>query len=281
MTIPSGSQPPPGTVGVGDFFVRGADKCIWLGVQLTFDASGSLLVSDINGLMQADTDNLNTAKAFATAGLAGKANTVHTHAISDVIGLQAALDGVANGIPTGCILIWHGALNAIPGGWLLCDGQNGTPNLLDKFVFGAGGNANVGDTGGAVNGTGTTSNAGGFTPAGLIGGTTLTLAQLPAHNHAGGFTDVQGSHNHNVVGIGQVNQPGGIGSSPFVWTQAGAQVYGTTTNGAHQHNVTVGTEGSNGSHTHTLTMSAVGGHTHSVTLPTMPPYLALGYIMKG
>lgn len=282
MAIPSGPQPPAGTVGTGQIFTRASDATMWYGVSSTFDPSQSILVGDIQGLQQADIDNLNTAKAFTTAGLAGKANTVHTHVISDVIGLQSALDAVSNGIPTGCIVIWHGALNAVPGGWLLCDGQNGTPNLLDKFVFGAGGNASVGATGGAVNSTGTTSNAGGFTPAGTIGGTTLTIAQMPSHTHPGSITDSQGAHAHNTVGIGQQNQPGGApATSPFLWNIPGSQSFTTTTNGAHQHNVVVASQGGDQSHTHTLTMTAVGGHTHSLTMPTMPPYIALGYIMKG
>jgi hypothetical protein len=37
-------------------------------------------------------------------------------------------------IPTGLIAVWHGTLADIPDGWALCDGTNGTPNLLDKFV---------------------------------------------------------------------------------------------------------------------------------------------------
>jgi hypothetical protein len=38
-------------------------------------------------------------------------------------------------VPKGAIIIWSG--NALPNGWALCDGQNGTPDLRDKFVRGA------------------------------------------------------------------------------------------------------------------------------------------------
>ena len=34
----------------------------------------------------------------------------------------------------GMILMWHGLLSTIPSGWVLCDGNNGTPNLLDRFI---------------------------------------------------------------------------------------------------------------------------------------------------
>ena len=40
--------------------------------------------------------------------------------------------------PTGSIIMWSGALSAIPSGWLLCDGANSTPDLRGKFVIGAG-----------------------------------------------------------------------------------------------------------------------------------------------
>jgi len=50
---------------------------------------------------------------------------------------------------TGLIAIWSGAIVDIPEGWQLCDGTNGTVDLRDKFVVGAGTGYNPGDTGGA------------------------------------------------------------------------------------------------------------------------------------
>lgn len=37
-------------------------------------------------------------------------------------------------IPSGLIAMWSGAFGAIPAGWVVCDGNNGTPNLVDKFI---------------------------------------------------------------------------------------------------------------------------------------------------
>lgn len=51
---------------------------------------------------------------------------------------------------TGMIILWSGAAAAIPSGWHLCDGTNGTPNLQDKFIVGAGSTYAVGATGGAT-----------------------------------------------------------------------------------------------------------------------------------
>lgn len=41
---------------------------------------------------------------------------------------------VPGGVSSGLIAMWHGILANIPSGWVLCDGNSGTPNLLDRFV---------------------------------------------------------------------------------------------------------------------------------------------------
>lgn len=49
----------------------------------------------------------------------------------------------------GMIMLWYGSVATIPSGWHLCDGTVGTPDLRNKFIFGAGAAYNPGDTGGA------------------------------------------------------------------------------------------------------------------------------------
>lgn len=51
---------------------------------------------------------------------------------------------------TGMIALWSGSVASIPTGWQLCNGTNGTPDLRDRFVQGAGGALNPGDVGGAT-----------------------------------------------------------------------------------------------------------------------------------
>ena len=53
-------------------------------------------------------------------------------------------------VPAGLIAAWSGAASAVPAGWALCDGANGTPDLRGRFLVGAGGDYAVGDTGGAA-----------------------------------------------------------------------------------------------------------------------------------
>ena len=43
---------------------------------------------------------------------------------------------VSGGLPSGVIMMWSGAASDIPSGCVLCNGNNNTPNLLDKFVVG-------------------------------------------------------------------------------------------------------------------------------------------------
>jgi len=40
-------------------------------------------------------------------------------------------------LPQGSIMFWSGSTTTIPSGWALCDGTNGTPNLMEKFVVAA------------------------------------------------------------------------------------------------------------------------------------------------
>lgn len=45
----------------------------------------------------------------------------------------------------GMICLWFGLINAIPDGWLVCDGTNDTPDLRNKFVVCAGDSYSPGD----------------------------------------------------------------------------------------------------------------------------------------
>ena len=53
----------------------------------------------------------------------------------------------------GMICLWFGLINAIPDGWLVCDGTNDTPDLRNKFIVCAGDIWDPGDTGGDITST--------------------------------------------------------------------------------------------------------------------------------
>lgn len=73
-------------------------------------------------------------------------------------------------IPRGVIVVWYGT--TIPNGWLLCDGTNNTPDLRNRFIYGAIG-ATTGTTGGSA-----------------TSGFTLSTSQVPPHTHSlGGYNN--------------------------------------------------------------------------------------------
>lgn len=66
--------------------------------------------------------------------------------------------------PLGAIVVWSGTAENVPEGWSICNGENGTLDLRDKFVLAAGDGHEVGETGGSEE-------------------VTLTIDQMPQHDH--------------------------------------------------------------------------------------------------
>lgn len=58
------------------------------------------------------------------------------------------VNGTFNLLPRGIIVTWNGS--TAPAGWALCNGQNGTPDLRDRFIVGGGNTYNYGNTGGTT-----------------------------------------------------------------------------------------------------------------------------------
>ena len=154
-----------------------------------------------------------------------------------------------SGIPSGVILMWSGSLASIPAGWNLCDGNNGTPNLIAKFVR---------SISTASTETGTTGGSDAVTLTGAESG-------LQAHGHTGS-TNSTGSHNH---ALGQTTNSN---------AQGGNKYYNTATYGR----VDLGkyTE-SNGTHSHTVTVNNASAQDASSSHENRPAFYELAYIMKA
>lgn len=94
-------------------------------------------------------------------------------------------------VPKGIIVLWRGTIGSIPSGWFLCDGNNSTPDLRDRFVVAAGVVYDPGDTGGAnthkhdFTGDGHTHHL----PAGTDLGFAFTHSDLTSSDPATGTTD--------------------------------------------------------------------------------------------
>ena len=107
----------------------------------------------------------------------------------------------STGIPSGVIMMWSGAANAIPSGYVLCNGSNGTPDLRGRFVVGysnTDGDYDVGDTGGAK--TDTVTISGSDTVNITISGTTGNVNQFGGSAYTSMYS--QANHNHSFSGSG-------------------------------------------------------------------------------
>ena len=192
-------------------------------------------------------------------------------------GAQAKID---RAIPRGIIVMWSGSIDQIPQGWALCDGTNGTPDLRDRFIVGAGSSYSVGAKGGAAS-------------------ITLTVDQIPSHSHStdsagshshSGSTNTTGEHNHTMFNTSEPSQGGSatvtasnytarksfhggmLESYAMQGTSTSPTLGRTSTSGNHSHSLSIN---SGGSHSHTIS-STGGGSSHE----NRPPYYALCFIMK-
>jgi microcystin-dependent protein len=157
-----------------------------------------------------------------------------------IIGVQPTTGAT---IPAGLISMWSGSIGSIPSGWYLCDGSNGTPNLTDRFIIGAGSTY-------AVNGTGGVSSV------------TLVTGNMPAHTHTATVTDPGHSHTIStpVTGLTSGGASGWKGENTGNSYTASASATNTATTGITVANASVGS-----------------GTSFSV----LNPYYALAFIQKS
>ena len=71
-------------------------------------------------------------------------------------------------LPVGSIIPWYGQIADIPNGFALCNGSNGTPDLRNRFIVGAGSTYSLSATGGADS-------------------VTLSASHMPSHYHYHGY----------------------------------------------------------------------------------------------
>lgn len=217
-------------------------------------------------------------------------------------------------VPAGAIMAFHnvqmgGTDNRNPifwgttqpdTGWVLCDGGSDgkggvTPNLIDKFVKGST-VENAGKTGGSA-----TLDIPNIAVNGVIGGTALTIEQLPSHTHSGS-TNTTGNHAHtrgsmNITGRfhtdDQFAETGNSGcfygdmtyvsrgadndkpGASMVFDASRSWSGETSYNGQHQHTVSVSNTGSGQTHTHSLT-----ANTSISGVSNEPPFYTEAYFMK-
>jgi hypothetical protein len=107
--------------------------------------------------------------------------TIQTY--DNLYGIIGAAPPAATPIPAGGIFLWSGSIGSIPAGYVLCNGSNGTPDLRNRFIVGAGSTYAVDATGGSAD------------------------AIVVSHTHATTVTDPGHVHGGIRARVGSINQP--------------------------------------------------------------------------
>jgi len=162
-------------------------------------------------------------------------------------GNKHASDLIAGGVPSGLIILWSG--QNVPSGWALCDGSNGTPDLRNRFVIGAGGDHSPGQIGRP-------------TPAGTQEYQIKPTATVTIGSHSLTIQEIAHSHSYNDYTASGDTMGGATGSQVSYNTYIERDT-GYAGNPA----------------------GPAEGHTHSASFAgndcdVRPPYYILAYIMK-
>ncbi len=172
--------------------------------------------------------------------------TVGTISATNIQGTLSA----GGAIPSGGIILWSGAANAIPSGFVLCDGNNNTPDLRNRFVVGAGSGYSVDATGGSADAT-------------------LVSHSHTINNHTHSVSGNTGNDSHSHT----IQSSSSIGGGTRVTSQNDTGNTATTSSDTHSHSFSATT--GNPSDRGTNLQGSSG------TNKNLPPYYALCYIMKS
>ena len=271
--------------------------------SLTYNPNTNIISSKISDISNHDTNDLSegssnlyhtTARARSAISASGDLNYNSSTGVMSFSAPSAFVSGM--------IIIWSGNTNNIPNGFVLCDGQNNTPDLRNRFIVGAGTGSGSdygpGDTGGSADATLVSHSH-------TVDSHTHGDGSLSVDNHSHSFSANTGNytHNHGINDSGHThnlnyyeeNQDSG---DPARYSQTRViEAYlnpsGSTTtnssttgisiqNNTHNHSIS-GTTGNSGPGISGSTGSSAPGTNSqgsSATDANLPPYFALCYIMK-
>lgn len=214
-------------------------------------------------------------------------NTDFNQAIPNIAWIKQLIDVM---IPKGTIVMWNGT--TIPKGWAICNGTNGTPNLIGKFI-------KADNTAGSIGGSNTV---------------TLNVENLPNHTHTISelttSSNVSNTHSHSIPG--QNITSSAASTSKTVWKTIPRQedfdkmsdlttVKGTNLKSLSVGNIYLDTTSESPTHLHTINIPTVTSsseeeknHTHTIgshstsgttdakntTINIQPEYYSLIFIIK-
>ena len=184
-----------------------------LDVNLSTLVDLDVLVYDILTGKWVNSDKLHTA-IQNIAGIENEIATINQTNIDQQTSIDALINstsGSAGGsIPEGGIIMWSGT--TVPDDWVLCDGDNSTPDLVDRFI--------IGDDMNSIGGGGSGSPTSNTVAAQDL---TIAIANLPKHVHgagtlqpkANGHTELKANWDSAYSGLGQSNGSNiGVGGNP-------------------------------------------------------------------
>lgn len=242
--------------------------------DLTGNVTGNLtgdVEGDVNGDLTGDSEGTHTGPQIGDVDVRG-----HDILFDDgqiplaALGADVIAYIVRWSNRPGMIQMWSGSLINIPTGWYLCDGSNGTPDLRNRFIMGAGAAEPHGVGGAATHRHAytTPSEQGLHSHTGNTSGHALTVDELPQHRHLNGVVD----KNDNLF------NHGGAAAVPT----KGDSIDGNSSSGTREGYTTY--VGENEPHVHPHGILNDGAHQHSGNTElasSLPPYYLLAFIMKG
>jgi len=271
-----------------------------------------LLREDMANLPAGTIDNADVNASAAIAGTKispnfGSQNVVTTGTVTatSFAGSGANLTGIESFV-TGMILLWSGAANAIPSGFVLCNGSNSTPDLRNRFVIGAGDTYAVDATGGSATISGNVNHS--HSTPNHSHAVNDHAHSTPNHSHAvsshshsisgsvSGNTNNTGSHSHSITVSGGNSSNGP--TAPQRSGQGQLSGYGGNSAGNHNHSFSGSFSGNSGNSAPNTTSSGASNTGNSApnttssgssntgnsgsgsTVSVLNPYYALCYIMK-
>lgn len=184
------------------------------------------------------------------------ANDVVIQTYDNLYGIVDAQPPAATPIPTGAILLWSGSIGSIPAGYVLCNGNNGTPDLRDRFIVGAGSTYAVNATGGSADSVVVSHNHTYSATTGSAGSASGSILARVGSDF-GAFQGDSGTGVFAASGSSLPNRMQGAGGT-------GSRESVTMTIPDHTHSVSG-----------TTATAGVSG-----TSANLPPYYALCYIQK-
>ena len=152
-------------------------------------------------------------------------------------------------LPVGSIIPWYGQIADIPNGFVLCNGSNGTPDLRNRFIVGAGNAYSLSATGGTDS-------------------VTLSASHIPSHYHYHGYNySSNGGMWPRLATAIQPNYPSGAIATK--WNGSGGGNWNGWDSGGSTYLLS-----------NLITSLPYGNEGGTSSHENRPPYYALYYIMK-